>query len=430
MSHATVAPTPMNRRQVIYWCLYDWGNSAFPAVVLSFVFAPYFLQSVAADPIRGQADWGFAISASAIAIALLSPVFGAIADRGGRRRRWLGACSLVAILATLAMWNVRPGPDSILLALALLMVANATFELAYVFYNSLLSNVASPETTGRVSGLGWGAGYFGSLASLGLVYALLIAPDPPRFGLDPALAEPLRAAAPLTALWFLVFAAPLVFLGPAETGSPLPARRVIAEGLRDLWHTLRGLPRMPSVAWFLAAHMFFIDGVNTLFVFGPLIAAGVFGFTETEMLLFGVTIYAAAGLGAIGFGWLDDRIGAKPVILASIVAITAIAIAIVFLESKTHFWIAAGGLGVFFGPIQASSRSLMSRLAPAELRTQLFGLYALAGRATGPLGAFLVGWATLASGNQKTGIAVVAVSLILGLLLMLPVREPHPAPPR
>jgi MFS transporter, UMF1 family len=424
MTVAAGPPAATNRRQVIYWCLYDWGNSAFPAVVLSFVFAPYFLQSVAADPVRGQADWGFAISASAIAIALLSPVFGAIADRGGRRRRWLGACSLVAILATLAMWRVLPGPESLLYALVLLVVANAAFELAYVFYNALLSNVATPETTGRVSGFGWGAGYFGSLASLGLVYALLVAPNPPLFGLDPALAEPLRAAAPLTALWFLVFAAPLVFLGPTEVASPLPARRVIAEGLRDLRQTLKGLPRMPSVAWFLAAHMFFIDGVNTLFVFGPLIAAGVFGFTGTEMLLFGATIYGAAGLGAIGFGWLDDRIGAKPVILGAIVAIMAIAIAIVFIDSKTHFWIAAGGLGIFFGPIQASSRSLMSRLAPPELRTQLFGLYALAGRATGPLGAFLVGWATLASGSQKTGIAVVAVSLVLGLLLLLPVREP------
>jgi UMF1 family MFS transporter len=423
MSAIFIAPTEGARRHVVYWCLYDWANSAFPAVILSFVFAPYFLAQVATDPVHGQAQWGFAISASAIAIAVLSPVFGAFADRSGRRRIWLGSCSFAAILATLAMWWVVPGPQSLLLALALLVVANAAFELAYVFYNAMLSVVAPPEATGRISGFGWGAGYFGSLASLGLVYALLFAPDPPLFGLDPALAENLRMAAPVTALWFLVFAIPLVFFGPPEKPSREPARRIVTNGFGDLWRTLRELPRMPAVAWFLAAHMFYIDGVNTLFVFGPLVAKGAFGFSDAEMLFFGVTIYAAAGVGAIVFGWLDDRVGAKRVVALSIVALATISMSIVFLETKAAFWIAATFLGVFFGPVQASSRSLMARIAPAEMRTKLFGLYALAGRATGPLGAALVGWATLATGSQKVGIAVAAASLLLGLALLIPVRE-------
>lgn len=423
MATSLTAPTPHTQRNIIFWCLYDWANSAFPAVILSFVFAPYFLEQVAPDPIHGQAEWGFAISTSAIAIAFLSPVFGAFADRSGRRRTWLGGCSLASIVATLAMWWIVPGPQLLLSALALLVVANAAFELGYVFYNAMLSVVAPPEATGRVSGFGWGAGYFGSLASLGLVYALLFLPDPPLFGLDPAQAEPLRMAAPVTAVWYLVFAIPLVIFGPREERSGESTRMIVTNGLADLWHTLRSLPRMPSVAWFLVAHMFFIDGVNTLFVFGPLVAKGVFGFSDSEMLLLGVTIYVTAGLGAIVFGWLDDRIGGKRVVAFSIVVLATISISIVFLDTKTSFWIAASLLGVFFGPVQASSRSLMTRIAPAEMRTKLFGLYALAGRAMAPFGSALVGWVTLATNSQKAGIAVVAVSLLVGLALLTPVRE-------
>jgi MFS transporter, UMF1 family len=429
MATTLAARTEHPRRNIVFWCLYDWANSAFAAVVLSFVFAPYFLERVATDPVHGQAQWGFAISASAIAIAVLSPIFGAFADRSGRRRMWLGGCSFISIVATLGMWWVLPGPQSVLLALVLLVIANAAFELAYVFYNAMLSVVAPPEATGRISGLGWGAGYFGSLASLGLVYAVLFLPDPPLFGLDPAAAEPVRMAAPLTALWFLVFAVPLVWFGPRERPSRESARLIVANGLGDLWRALRGLPRMPSVAWFLVAHMFFIDGVNTLFVFGPLVAKGVFGFSDTEMLLLGVTIYVTAGVGAVGCGWLDDWFGGKRVVAFSIVALASISVSIVFLETKTEFWIAASLLGIFFGPVQASSRSLMTRIAPPEMRTKLFGLYALSGRAIGPFGSALVGWVTLATESQKAGIAVVAVSLLVGLALLMPVREARvPAP--
>jgi len=180
---------------------------------------------------------------------------------------------------------------------------------------------------------------------------------------------------------------------------------------------------MPSVAWFLVAHMFFIDGVNTLFVFGPLVAKGVFGFSDSEMLLLGVTIYVSAGIGAVGCGWLDDRFGGKRVVALSIVALAIISVSIVFLETKTEFWVAASLLGVFFGPVQASSRSLMTRISPPEMRTKLFGLYALSGRAIGPFGSALVGWVTLATESQKAGIAVIAPTLLLGLALLMPVRE-------
>lgn len=411
-------------RHIVFWCMYDWGNSSFPAVILSFVFAPYFLSQVAEDPITGEAHWGFAISASAVLVALLSPVFGSFADRSGRRRRWLGLASFTAILATAAMWRVMPAPEYVMLALVLLAIANAAFELAYVFYNAILPDVAPEESLGRVSGYGWGAGYLGSLAALGVVMLLFIQPAPPLFGLDPDLQEPLRATALFTALWFLVFAAPIVFFGPPEQSRAEPARELIRAGLTDLWQTIRGLRHAPSIAWFLVAHMLFIDGVNTLFVFGPLIAVGYYGFEESEILLFGVTIYLAAGLGAFALGWLDDRIGAKRVLLLSLMAIVVLALTLANLDGKMVFWGLTAILAVFFGPVQSSSRSLMARLSPPDQRAKLFGLYALAGRAIAPFGPAAVSWVILATGNQRAGIVVVAGFLTAGALLLLPVKEP------
>lgn len=422
---AKAGPVTGSRRQILYWCMYDWANSAYGAVVLSFVFAPYFLSRVADDPVHGQAKWGFAISISAICVAILSPMLGALADQSGRRRTWLAVCSLVAIVATGAMWWVLPEPSSLTLALVLLAVSNAGFELGYVFYNALLTDVAPDEKRGRVSGMGWAAGYFGGLASLALVYVLLVIPDPPLLGLDPAQAEPSRLSSPVSALWFLVFGAPLVLLGPKERPSPERAATIVRKGLADIWQTIRKLPKTPSIAWLLLAHMFFADGVNSIFIFGPLVAKGAFGFSDTQMLFFGVSIYVAAGTGAIVFGWIDDWIGAKPVVMVSIVALAAVSLSIAFLDTQRAFWIASCILGVFFGPVQASGRSLMSRLAPPDMVTKYFGLYALAGRATGPLGSALVGWVTLATQDQKAGIAVVAVSFVLGFLFMLPVHEPR-----
>jgi UMF1 family MFS transporter len=415
-------------RHIILWCMYDWGNSAFPAVILSFVFAPYFLRHVATDAVTGEAQWGFAISASAIAIALLSPVLGAFADRSGRRRPWLGVASAIAILSTFAMWRVLPSPDYILQALILLAIANAAFELAYVFYNAMLPDVAPEEALGRVSGFGWGAGYLGSLAALGMVLVLFVNPDPPLFALSRDDMEHMRATPVFAAVWFLLFAAPIVLFGPRERGRREQASMLVRQGLGDLWATVKSLRTTPSIAWFLVAHMLFIDGVNTLFVFGPLIAVGLFGFDETEILLFGVTIYLAAGIGAFALGWLDDKIGSKRVLIGSITAMVALSILLMTVEQKQSFWVCAGALGIFFGPVQSSSRSLMVRLSPEDRRAKLFGIYALAGRATAPLGPAAVSWAILETGNQRAGIVVVAGLLAAGALLLLPVKEARRLP--
>ncbi len=408
------------------WCLYDWGNSVFSAVIIGFVFGPYFVQQVAADPVAGTALWGNAISLSAIAIAVLSPVAGAFCDKGGRRKVWLGSFSALAILATAPMWWIAPTADHVLLALVLVVTANVGFELSYVFYNAMLPGLVPAKALGRASGWGWGVGYFGSLASMAVVWTLFVDPDPPLLAwLDRDEFEHIRVTAPFSALWFLVFVIPLFIFVPGDPGTGLGARRVLKEGIGELLRTLRSLPQHPSIAWYLLAHMLYIDGLNTLFVFGPIFAATVFGLTEREVLLFGLFIYIAAGAGSLVFAWVDDWIGGRRVIALSLIALAALCGALLLTTSQELFWPLGAALGVFIGPVQAASRSLMARLAPEQLETQMFGLYALAGRVTAPLGPALVGWCTTLFDNTRAGMAVIVALFAVGLVLLALVREPR-----
>ena len=409
--------------RVVNWCLYDWANSPYSAIVLSFVFAPYFLIEVAENELIGTVQWTWAMTVSSIAIGVLSPILGAFGDRGGGQRLWLAILSGIAVVTTANLWFVEPHTDFVILALVLVAVSNLGFELAYVFYNAMLPQVAAPGQLGRVSGLGWGLGYFGAIVAMVVVWFALIAPNPALFGLDQAASEPVRATAILAAVWFLVFALPLVLFGPSRRAAATGARAIVTEGLAELWSTLKSLRTQRSVAWYLIAHMAYIDGVNTLIVFGPLFAAGTFGFTQEENLLYGISFFAAAGVGSVTLGWIDDLIGGKWLIAICLAGMSGAVGAMLLVDAKITFWVLSMLIALLIGPVQSASRSLMARLAPEDRRTQLFGLYSLAGRATAPLGTALVGWIVSETETQRAGAVVIGVLMLAGLLLLFPVRE-------
>jgi len=417
-------PADTLRRPVAAWCLYDWGNSAIPTIILTFVFAPYFTQAVAADPITGSAQWGQTLTLSALLVALLSPVLGAFSDKGGRRKPWLGLFTALACIAVGFLWFVRPETSDVLLALALLVFANLGFELAIVFYNSMLPAIVPRRLLGRVSGWGWGIGYAGGLACLAIALVGIVQPETPPFGLDKAAAEHVRAVAPLAAIWFAIFALPLFFFTPDEPRTGLPFGRILREGIAEVLGTLRTVRRYPPVAWYLLAHMIYIDGINTLFLFGGIYAAETFQMDIIEVLKFGIALNVTAGLGAAAFAWIDDWIGARRVITIALIALTLISTAILFTESKDVFWGLGLLLGAFFGPVQAASRSLMARLAPEGMHSQMFGLYSLTGKATAFLGPALFSLAVLLTESQRAGMATILPFFLVGLLLLQKVREP------
>lgn len=400
------------------WALYDWANSGFAALVQTFVFAAYFAKAVAENETVGTAQWGTMMGVSGLVIGLGGPILGAVADRSGRRKPWLGAFTGLCILATGLLWFVKPDTSWTGTALLLAGVGTIGSEYAMIFYNAMLPGLVNSDTVGRWSGWGWGLGYAGGLVLL--VVALYGFVQPPGwFGVPHEEALHVRAVMPLTAAWYLLFCLPLFLFSPDAKPTSVPLGRAVGEAFIQIKGSLRHIREYRGIAVFLLARMLYNDGLTTMFAFGGIYAAGAFGMSPSEVIMFGIGLNVTAGLGAAAFAWLDDRIGPRKTILASLAGLIVPGVAILLVTDKTLFWIFGLAIGIFVGPIQASSRSYLARTAPEELRTEMFGLFALSGKLTSFMGPFLVGWVTLATGCQRAGMSTVIGLFILGLAGML-----------
>jgi UMF1 family MFS transporter len=408
----------LDRRAIAAWCAYDWANSAFPTVITTFVFATYFTQSVARDPVSGTAEWGRALAISGLAIAFLSPVLGSVADVTGRRKLWLAIFSAINVVAMALLWYVRPAPEFVSLGLVGIVVSTVAFEVATVFYNALLPDLAPPSHVGRVSGWGWGVGYVGGIVCLAVVLFVFVMAEPPPFGLDRATAEHVRIAGPFSALWYAVFALPLFILVPEPRGTAIRLNQALGRGLADLAATIRALKDHRDITWFLVANMIYSDGLTTLFAFGGIYAAGTFAMSLEEVIAFGIALNVTAGAGALAFAWIDDWIGSRRTVLIGLAALIVVGGLMLVIEEKWMFWALGLLIGVFFGPVQAASRSLVARATPPEHRAQMFGLFALSGRITAFVGPAALGWATALANSQRAGMATILLFFAAGLWLL------------
>lgn len=412
----------MKKGPVIAWSLFDFANSAFTTIIVTFVFAAYFAQGVAADETTGGAQWSLAMAVAGFLIAVLSPVAGAIADRMGRRKPWLAGVSIMCAAATAMLWFVQPDAGDALWALVFVVIATVGFEMGLLFYNAMLPTVAPAHMLGRVSGWAWGLGYAGGLISLVIALFGFVQADPPPFGLDKDNAEHVRATALLVAGWFLVFAAPLFFVVKEETPRTALGPAVRA-GLAQLIATFRNVRRHANTLRYLVAAMIYSDGVHTIFALGGVYAAVVFGMELPQVIMLGISLNVTAGLGAFAFAWVDDRIGSKRTIMISLVALMITSSVVLLAPTPTIFWVAALAMSTFFGPVQAASRTMMARLAPPDMRGEMFGLFSLSGKVTAFAGPALVGWVALATDNYRLGMATVVLFLAVGFWLLLGVKE-------
>ncbi|HUU29277.1 MAG TPA: MFS transporter [archaeon] len=706
-----------NRFQVLNFSLYDWGNSAFTTLVVTFIYSAYFTKAIAPDGNTGTVYWSRAITATALLVALSSPVLGNLADRRGSRRKFLALSTLVCVIMTAVLAFIRPG--QVYTALAVFVVANLAFELGMVFYNSFLPDIATPENIGRISGFAWGMGYAGGLVCMGLaLVGFVITPDPwlgttggvsrfngsawtgyntdngladnwvndiaidhegslwfatwgkgvskfdgtgwttytdsagladnnvyaiavdpegnkwfgtengvsrfdgvswitytkedgladngvravavdrdgslwfaawKKFGVegqgvsrfdgtgwttytdsseladnsvysiavDPegnlwfgttegaskfdgaawtayttkdgladnnvyaiaidsaggkwfatwggvsrfdgagwttytrkngladnvvkaAFADPdgnlwfgttggvskfdgmnwttyttsngladnvvkaiamgpddnlwlgssrgegfhIRATNLLTALWFLVFCLPfLVFVKEKKRLSPPAARGIIKSSFIQLARSFSHLLCYRQLLRFLLARLIYNDGLVTIFSFGGIYAGVTFGFEMRDILIFGIVLNLAAGSGAFLFGFFDDKVGAKATIMVSLIALSVAALVASATQSVLWFWAAAIVIGIFAGPNQSASRSLMGRFSPIDREAEFFGFFAFSGKFSSFLGPLTLGIVTGLTHSQRWGVSTVVLFFLIGGLILLPVNQ-------
>lgn len=420
--HSPRAPgSPEDTRALWSWALYDWANSAFFTIILTFVFAQYFSASVIQDNVAGTNAWGNIVGLSGVLVAILAPVLGAIADQSGRRKPWLVGFTLLCVLASAMLWSVTPTPDQFWNAALWVGLGILGAEFAFIFYNAMLPDLASPEHTGRWSGWGWGLGYVGGVISLVVALYGFIETDANLFQLDRDNAEHVRATFLLVALWYLVFSLPAFAFIPDRPATGLGLVAATRSGWRQLKESLAHVRQYRYIVRFLIARMLYTDGLATIFTFGGVYAAGTFDMSPTQVLQFAIALNVTAGLGALGFSWVDDALGGRNTILLALLGLGTSALAILLVSSATGFWLWGMVLGIFVGPLQSASRSHLARVAPPRLQTQMFGLFAFSGKATAFAGPLLVGAVTAMTGSQRWGMSTILVFLLVGFVLMLTV---------
>ncbi len=399
------------------WALYDWATSAFATLITTFIFAAYFTGKIALDPVMGTSEWGYAEAVAGIFIAIFSPIFGAIADYSGHRRRWLSFFTWMCVVSSAMLWFAYPDSGSVMWALIWVVIGTIGLEVGTVFYNAMLPHIARPDYVGRISGWAWGFGYFGGLLSL-IIALFGFVKHPPGF-LDTVTMEHVRMVGPFTALWLAIFSFPLLVMSKQKDSMNYPWRRAVTSGLCDLKNTLKALPKHKQILNFLLARLFYIDGLNTVFAFGGIYAGGTFHMTMSQIIEFGIAMNVSAGIGAFIFAWVDDWWGSKQTIELSLVAVTVLGLAVVLAKTVTIFIAVALVIGLFFGPMQSASRSLMTKLAPKEKSNEFFGLYALSGKVTAFMGPALLAMVTDWADSQRMGVASVLIFFVIGGLILM-----------
>src|SRR6478735_7580436 len=437
-SHAT------GKGKVLAWAAWDWGSAAFNAVMTTFVFTVYLTSKAFGGEDEASAVLGGALAIAGAAIALLAPVTGQRSDTGGRRKLWLGVNTAAVALLTGLCFFVFPRPEFLLLGVTLIALGNVFFEFAGVNYNAMLAQISTPANIGKISGFGWASGYLGGIVALLIVLQLFVQPSFDWFGASTADSLNIRLVAVFSALWFLVFALPVLFAVPELPRSDRGAGLGFLASYGLLVRRIKAIYRTsPHTIYFLLASAIFRDGLAAVFTFGGVIAAGTFGFELKQVIFFAIFGNVVAAVGALLGGLLDDRVGPKAVIIGSLAGLLVAGSVLLALgngnysilgmewSGSTTFWVFGLFLCLFVGPAQSSSRAYLARLAPHGESGELFGLYATTGRAVSFLAPALftlcitVATPFVAPGEaQRWGILGIMVVLLAGLLVMLPVRPP------
>jgi UMF1 family MFS transporter len=442
---------PVDRKTLLgrwSWALFDGARIPDNVLVNIFVFSAYFSTVVISDPVHGQVVWSYTSAVGAILVAIGAPVLGAIADAGGRRKPWLVGCIVLGLPSMAALWFATPAMDAGLgWVMAAIVGSMLFYEYSAIFCNAMLPNIA-PQEIGFWSGMGFALGNaFGVVLFLFFLFAWSWNPHP-LFGLDKALHEPERAVGILAATWMLIFGLPLFFFTPDSKATKLGIATTVRKGLGNLLETLTKVRNFRNVGVFLIARMTYNEGFVVLMSFSGIYAAGVLHWSAEALIVQGLLNSVAAALAGALAGWMDLKIGSRRSAMI-FVAGSLLAIVIVCstspdtalfikLAQPPHnyggmfptipnivFCVAQVLAATFVTGGLSSSRALMGKLAPAAMLNEFFGVYAMSGTATSFVGPLAIGLVTSISHSQRIGIASGIAFLVVGMLLLLRVKEPE-----
>ncbi|WP_325442923.1 MFS transporter [Pararhizobium sp.] len=436
--------------------LFDWAAQPFFTVIVTFIFGPYFVSRLTADPAHGQAMWSYTLVISGLVIAVLSPVLGSIADATGPRKPWIAFFALIKIVSLWGLWYAAPG-GALLYPMLFIILATIAAEFSIVFNDSMMSRLVEEKSIGKISNIAWGLGYLGGMIVL-IAVVTLLAGNPvtgktalgidPLFGLNAAQGEDARITGPIAAVWYLIFILPMFFFTPDAPKAVMSMGNAIRTGISDLRSTIGELRQRSGILRFLVGRMIFQDGVNGLLALGGTFAASMFAWQTLELGVYGIILNVVAIGGCMFASRLDQRLGSKKIVVLSLISLVIATIGIcstgpgftlfgliplstedsagLFGTAAEKAYILYGLLvGVAFGPVQASSRSYLARSVTEEESGRYFGFYALSGRATSFLAPAAVGTITLVTQSARIGMMALIAFLVVGLIILI--KTPYPA---
>ena len=361
------APATPKRREILAWMLYDFANTAYTVMIVTFVYGIYFKNVVCQGRPWGDFLWGLNATISLTLVALSAPILGAMADHARGKKFFLMAFSLLCIVFSGALFFVKEG--MIATGMFLFIVANIGFQGSLVFYNAFLPELASESRMNLISGLGWGVGYVGAIIIVAISGPFL------RGGFAEENLFNVRLTFVLQAVFYLVFSIPIFIwlkdrgLGPARLK---PDRELIRAAFVRLGVTFRSLRHYRELFKFLVAYFIYIEGVTTVIYFSTIYASDTLGFTLGELILFFILVQSAGIVGALGFGWLGDRFGPRRTVAVTLVLWFGVTVAAYFSGSKEVFWWIGAAAGVAMGASQCVSRSMMAMMTPRAKVAEFF----------------------------------------------------------
>jgi len=415
------------KRTIFSWSIYDFANQPFTTITITFIYSVFFAKFIFTGEFKeGTELWAMAITISSLIIAFLSPIMGAIADNGGYRKLFLIFWTWVCIIFSFCLYF--PTQGDVFNALLFFCIANIGFEMGGVFLNAYLPEIAPKDKIGRISGYGWSFGYIGGLVALGVCYALFMSPSSPIIEfLDLETGENYRIINVFIAIWFSIFSIPTFLYVKDNRKKKKLSKKIISDSFKNIKQTFNQIKKYKELTKFLIARIVYNDAIITVIFFGGQYATDQFKFETGELFLFAIVLNVFAGIGAFLLGFLDDILGGKKTIQITnfgfVIACLIAFLAPLFIYGESLFWFAGCLIGIFMGPNQASSRSLMGRLIPKSKENEFYGFFAFSGKATAFLGPLLFQQVLHYTGNMRWSILMIALLFVIGILLLKNVDE-------